>query len=55
MASRDIGTIQLKGTVVIEWDNGTRTEVGSVSTYVEMKLPDEEPITITKTWEPEQP
>ena len=53
MAARDLGSIPLKGTVVIEWDNGTRTEVGSVSTYVELKLDDSEPITLTKAWSPE--
>jgi hypothetical protein len=55
MAARDLGSIPLKGTVVIEWDNGTRTTVGTVSTYVEIKLGDDEPVTITKHWEPEKP
>jgi hypothetical protein len=50
MASRDLGTIQIKGRVVVEWDNGARQEVGEVSTYVKVVLPDDEPVAITKSW-----
>lgn len=51
MAARDLGSIQIKGKVVVEWDNGLRQEVGEVSTYVEIVLPDGEPVALTKTWE----
>ncbi|MGN8049571.1 hypothetical protein ACTJKO_07740 [Curtobacterium sp. 22159] len=53
MAARNLGSIPIKGSVVIEWDNGSRTVVGEVSTYVEIKLDDEEPVTLSKSWNQE--
>lgn len=51
MAAKELGSILLKGKVVIQWENGASTQVGEVSTFVNMVLADDEPVTITATKE----
>lgn len=47
MAAKNLGEIRMAGTVYIHWENGAQTEVGTVETYVQMSIGDDEPVTIT--------
>jgi hypothetical protein len=46
MAAKHLGEIRMTGTVYIHWENGTQTAVGTVDTYVQMSLKDDDIVTL---------